>query len=401
MHQRLNPTTAAKLLAASLIVSVSLAGNGGFGTATPAQAAESSTAQGCQTAAKGAMWNACGYDPAYAFRKIHLDFCGRSPTRAESDAFGVLRAKPAAWRPALGQALDECLKSRYWLGVDGVVWNMANPKIGPTSSIKAGDKAGPIPLADYEWDYNLYSYDNSGDQDVRDLLTAQYFVSRTSDAPPSFKRLTEAELALNRGARGQPVPSDRRVGMLTTHWFTTLNTMFTAIPRTTAAQAYRQYLGHDIAKVQGLHPVLKEPVDYDAKGVQAPACSGCHSTLDPLTYPFSRYNGISAGTYASNRLNNYVRTDGARVVEAPEAGMLLGKPVKDLVEWGQVAANSDDFAQNVVSDYWKELIGRAPNKADTAEYAVLWKDLMSPTGSNYRVEKMLHKLVLTNAYAAP
>ncbi len=353
-------------------------------------------------ASNGARWNACGYDSAYAFRKIHLDFCGRSPTRAESDAFAVtLRGKPAAWKPALDKALDECLKSHYWLGVDGVVWNMANPKIGPTSSIKAGDNAGPIPLADYEWDYNLYTFANSGDQDVRDLLTAQYFVSRTSDAPPTFKRLTEAELATRRGSRGQPVPPDRRVGMLTTHWFTTLNTMFTAIPRTTAAQAYRQYLGHDIAKVQGLHPVLTEPMDYDAKGVQAPACSGCHSTLDPLTYPFSRYNGISAGTYVPNRLNNYVRTDGAKVVQAPEAGILFGKPVKDLVEWGQVAANSDDFAQNVVSDYWKVLIGRAPNKADTAEYTALWKDLMSPAGSNYRVEKMLHKLVLTNAYAAP
>ena len=401
MHQKILTGSFGKVFAAGVIVSAGLALMGDFGLHSQAQAAEKSMPSTCMLAAKGAMWNTCGYDPVYAFRKVNLDFCGRSPTRAEIDGFAALRNKPDAWKAALSSTLDTCLKSRFWLGTDGVVWNMANPKIGPTSSIKAGAKAGPIPLADFEWDSNLYSYINSGDRDVRDLLTAKYFVNRTSDAPPVFKVLSEPEVAQKRGSLGQPVPVDRRVGMLTTHWFTTLNTMFTPIPRTTAAQAYRQYLGYDIAKMQGLHPVVREPVDYDAKGVQAPACAGCHSTLDPLTYPFSRYNGISAGTYQPNRLANFVRTDGPKVVDAPEAGMLFGKPVKDLVEWGQVAANSDDFARNVVSDYWRVLVGREPSAADKTEYASLWKDLMSPTGSNYRVEKMLHKLVLTNAYAAP
>ena len=73
------------------------------------------------------------------------------------------------------------------------------------------------------------------------------------------------------------------------------NTMFTSIPRTTAAQAYRAFLGYDIAKLEGLWPVAGEPADYDNKGVGAPACAGCHATLDPLTYPFSRYEGIGGG----------------------------------------------------------------------------------------------------------
>lgn len=37
--------------------------------------------------------------------------------------------------------------------------------------------------------------------------------------------------------------------MLTTRWFLAKNTMVTPIPRTTAAQAYRAYLGYDIAKM--------------------------------------------------------------------------------------------------------------------------------------------------------
>lgn len=347
-------------------------------------------------------WDTCGYDPAYAFRKVHLDFCGRSPTRAETDSFAALRNDEAAWKAKLSAALDQCLQSKYWLGENGVVWNLANPKILPAISIKAGKNSGPIPLADYDWDYNLFSYINSGDRDVRDLLTGKYYVTRTSDDPPSFKVLNETELATFRNQLGQLVPVDQRAGMITTHWFGVVNTMFTAIPRTTAATAYRAYLGHNIAKMQGLHPVMHEPVDYDAKGVEAPECAVCHSTLDPLAYPFSRYNGISGGgTYSTDRLKDYIRSDGATVVDAPPSGVIFDTPVKNLVEWGQVAANSNDFAQKVVYDYWVLLVGREPDVQDQAEYTKLWRDLMDPKGANYRVEKMLHELVLTNAYAAP
>lgn len=353
-----------------------------------------------RSAAAGARWNACGYDPAYAYRKVHLDFCGRSPTRAETAAFNALLPNQTAWREAMGKALDQCLKTPYWAGVDGVLWNIANPKIGPVEAIKAGPRAGPIPLADYEWDYNLYTWANTGDRDVRDLLTAQYFVRRTSDAPPTFEVADEALLRRQFQA-GQTVPANRRAGMLTTRWFAQVNTMFTAVPRTTAAQAYRSYLGLDIAKMEGLHPVLQEPADYDAKGVEAPECAVCHSTLDPLSYPFTRYNGIIAGNYDPNRLRTFVRTDGPDIVRAPEAGVLFGQPVKDLLEWAQVAANSEAFAQKVVFDYWKELIGREPTAGDQREYFRLWRGLMSPTQYNYRVERMLHALILTDAYGTP
>jgi hypothetical protein len=362
------------------------------------------TSAGCtpgqaKTAAAG-RWNTCGYDPAHAYRKVTLDVCGRSPTRAETEAFRRLLPNESAWRGALSDRLDQCLRTPYWLGVNGVLWNLANAKISPVDSIKAGPRAGSIPLADYEWDYNLFAWLNTGDRDVRGLLTGQDFVKRVSDSPPTFEPVPEEGM---RGLRqaGQTVPREKRAGMITTRWFTTVNTMFTPIPRTTAAAAYRQYLGLDLARMQGLHPAVSEPADYDAKGVAAPACAVCHSTLDPLTYPFTRYDGIIRNNYNPNRLKNFVRTDGPRVVEAPEAGEIFGQKVANLMEWSQVAANSDAFAQKVVWDYWKLMVGREPGPADQTEFTLMWKGLKAQDKFNYRTERMLHALVLTEAYGRP
>lgn len=354
-----------------------------------------------RSSAASQRWNTCGYDPAYAYRKIHLDFCGRSPTRAEAESFARLEGDEAAWRGAIGEALESCLDSPYWAGTNGALWNLANTKIEPVDSIKSGDRPGPIPLADYEYDYNLFTYVNTDDRDVRDLLLAQYFVARTSDAPPAFEFMTQQDLRRRGLTGGQSVTEEKRVGMLTTRWFLNTNTMFTAVPRTSAAQAYRAYLGFDIAKMEGLGEFDHTVEDYDNKGVDHPDCAVCHETLDPLAYPFTRYNGIIRANYAPDRLEDFTRSDGERVIETPEAGILLGQPVADLREWGEVAANSEPFAQTVARDYWELLIGRAPQPQDQVEYNQMWRGLMSPQGYNYRVEKMLAALVFTNAYGRP
>jgi len=351
--------------------------------------------------AKGNSWNVCGYDPVYAFRKVRLDFCGRSPSRAETDAFRALLPSDTAWRAGLAAALNECLDSKYWLGVDGVVWNIGNAKIRPTQTVKSGRNPGPVQLGDFEDDFNLFAWGNSDDRDVREILTAQYYVKRVSDDPVQLEIIPEEELAKRGRQTSQNVPRDKRAGLITTRWVAAVNTMFTAIPRTTAAQAYRAFLGFDIAKMQGLMPVSHEPMDYDAKGVAAPECAACHSTLDPATYPFTRYNGIGRYNYDANRLQDFIRTDGPRVVEAPKGGVLLGQKVEDLVDWGRVAADSEPFARKVVADYWKVLVGRDPQIQDQAEFTELWRGLMSKDAYNYRVEKMLHGLILTNAYGRP
>ncbi len=353
-------------------------------------------------AGKG-RWNVCGYDPVYAFKKVSLDFCGKSATRAEIDAFSKTKGDARKWQAALSTKLDQCLAGRYWAGKDGVVWNLANAKVRPAHTVKSGENPGPVPLGDYDDDYNLFTWANTGDRDVRELLLAQYFVKRVSDDPVKLEIIPEEELAKRRRDQTQNVPREKRVGMITTRWNAASNTMFTPIPRTTAAQAYRAYLGYDISKMQGLIPVNHTPEDYDNKGVKAPQCAACHTTLDPLTYPFTRYNGIGQYNYRDDRLTQFVRTEGPRIVEAPPSGVLLGQPVKDLLEWGKVAANSDPFARKVVFDYWKQLVGREPDAqpADQAEYSKLWRKLKAKDGYNYRVEKMLHDLVLTNAYGRP
>jgi hypothetical protein len=364
-------------------------------------------------------WNTCDYDPAYAFTRIGLDFCGHSPTRSE---FEEVRGSND-WRMLLEQKLASCLDSDFWHGKDGVLWNLANAKIVPESSLKSGDDPGDITIADYEDDYNLFVYINTDDRDVRELLTAKYHVIRRPDGALVRVDRTPVEDLLERESDdediAQLVPQDRRAGMLTTRWFLAKNTMVTPIPRTTAAQAYRAYLGYDIAKMEGLRPVAGEPVDYDLKGVTAEQCAVCHSTLDPLSYPFSRYDGlgggdeeepdmeinedgtvnIAFGNYVSGRLERFVRQEGPQIAETPEAGLLFGQPVANLVEWAEVAANSEPFARKVVLDYWRLLVGEDLQPGDEAEFATLAQRLSS--AHEYRVERMLRDLVATEAYGAP
>ena len=87
------------------------------------------------------------------------------------------------------------------------------------------------------------------------------------------------------------------------------------------------------------------------------------------------------------------------VDETPEAGYILGEPVSDLVEWAEVAANSDEFAAALVMDYWELLVGERPNALETEQFVTLWQDFA--TTHAYDVEAMLHDLIDTEAYSVP
>ncbi|MEL7372644.1 MAG: hypothetical protein AAFN74_27205, partial [Myxococcota bacterium] len=329
-------------------------------------------------------WNVCGYDARYVFKKVYLDFCGVSPTYNDMQAFD--RAPDA--QQLIRQTLDACLDSDFWIGQDGQLWQLAHRKIRPIQAIKAGANSGPIPLADYDDDYALFVYTHIDDHDVRDVLTADYFVTRAANP-------TRYRIASSAGAVDQNVVANRRAGMLTTKWNLVLNVMFTALPRTAAAMAYRGYLGLDIARLQGLLPVAGEPVDYDDTGVTAPTCAVCHSTLDPLSYPFKNYHGLTGrnGTYDSTRIQRYFSNESARITEMPEAGVIFGQPVANLTAWARVAADSDAFAVATVADLWKLLMGGAPSSEQQLEFQRLWQNLKTVHG--YRVERMLHELVQT------
>lgn len=367
----------------------------------PADGGSVPAADGCpQSSDANGGFDVCNYDPRYVYKKLHLDFCGTTVAYDRLKAFEVLEDKDVEIRDALGR----CLDSEHWRGRDGVLYRLAHKKIRPAQSIKSGAGAGDIPLGDYDDDYYLFVYTQIDDHDARELLTAQYFVeaSGTPTTYTPYERGPFQDLQ-QRGAQvAQLVEVQRRAGMLTTRWNLVFNTMFTPIPRTTAAQAYRAFLGLDIARMEGLDDVPGEPFDYDQKGVQAEACRRCHATLDPLTYPFTRYSGFNGGTpfsYVPNRMNNMAQGRNDPLRDTPEAGVIFGQRVDDLVQWGSVAANSDQFAQATVLDYWKLIIGETPRPTEQEEFDRLWRRFKNEHG--YSVERMLHELVTTEAYGVP
>jgi len=360
---------------------------------SPGNAEERPSVGGCDGESINPVWDVCAYDTLYTFRKVSLDVCGVSPTYDDMAAFKALF--PAAQKEAIAEKLATCLDTKFWQGRDGVLWRMAHSKIRPISAIKSGVNGGPVPLGDYDDDYRLFVYTQIDDQDARDVITADYYVN-VSGNPPAYTRVAARP--------EQTTQPDRRAGMLTTRYFSVVNTMFTAVPRTTAAQAYRAYLGLDISRSEGLIPpdnaVL---VDYDDKGITEPECAVCHTTLDPLTYPFSRYHGIFGGgtaNYDVNRMNFFdPASEGARVRELPEAGHLFGEPVADLLEWADVAANSEQFARAIVTEYWVYFLGHKPTVAEAEEFESVWRAFMNE--HEYRVERMLLSLIGTEAYGVP
>lgn len=381
------------------------------GTAPGDPASFPETSDPCAGGSDNPVWDLCAYDHAYVFKRVHLDFCGHSPSYPDVLSFATLSAEEQT--TTITTTLEACLDSEYWLGRDGVLWKMAHAKIRPLGAIKSNDPGeggpppGPIPLANYTHDYALFVYTQTGNHDARDVLLADYHVQFT-EGPTKYRRVPtfEDELAA----------PQRRAGLITTRWFFVVNTMFTAVPRTTAAQAYRAYLGLDIGRSQGVGPAFEpnctdsdDPdcgtlVDYDDKGVTSddPDCAGCHRTLDWLAYPFSRYHGIaggSTGVYDRQRMGRFGPDQGARINEVPEAGFLFGEPVADLMEWAEVAAASDQFAKATVGDYWRLLLGHDPTRAERDEFDALWRAFM--TDHEYRVERMLPALIETEAYGVP
>jgi len=276
--------------------------------------------------------------------------------------------------------LDTCLHTEYWRGRDGALWEIAHPKIRPVGALQ--------PFGDFEIDYNMWVWSQIDGNDSREAITADYFVTRDDGPPTTYAQADDVA--------NQDVPVDRRAGILTSRWFLVYFTMFTALPRNTSSQAYRAFLGMDIARLEGLQPVTDEPIDYDEKGVQADDCAICHSTLDPLSYPFAFYCGFPQATYCPTRPASFAG-QWPEMVNMPEQGVVLGEPVQDLLEWVQVASNSDEYAEARVLDYWKRFFGAPPTDEQRDDFDALAAGLAT---SNYSIDAMLHDLIDTEAYGA-
>ncbi|SMF51703.1 hypothetical protein [Pseudobacteriovorax antillogorgiicola] len=371
----------------------------------------------------------CTIDSLRAWTKIHQDVCGRSPAYEDRQRFQKGNAQQKL--NAVRDTLIVCLDSEYWLGKEGIVWSLAHDRIRPNSSLKSGDNRGSIPLGDYDDDYNLFVYYQTDDRDIRGMITAKHYVTREDQPTTRYTAVPDQPLhpnaaglviqtaeALNVNVQ-QFVPAAKRAGMLTTLYNSVARTMFTPLPRTTAAHAMRHYLGLDIAKAEGLGRMYPKQQDYqltdfDSKGVKAPACEFCHRALDGIAYLWTPYNGISTlispehahtrvilpGTYNNFRMELFGEefADSAPLLgTTPRDGYAFGEKVDDLVAWAESMANTDDYARKVVLDYWRYFYGGDPLETDQSEFKRLWNNLK--TKHNYSVERMLHEMVTLPSFS--
>jgi hypothetical protein len=345
------------------------------------------------------------YDFARAFRRVHVLYCGRSPSFDEVTAFEGLGSDSAARYAKIDAAVDACLHSDYWLG-EGLQ-RLGDVRIRPNKAVGRNGTARLVIIGDYEWDYRLWTYVLSGDRDMRELLLATYHVERSADgalvkregvipepewAPTAVPNLVSDLIASGRGSpQGQPLEPEKRAGMITTSWFIAQNTMFSPLPRTTAAQALRAYLGQDIALGQGLLPVGGEPLDIDQRGVRTPGCSDCHSTLDPLAYAFTWYNGISG-----RNTGKYSTTRPAQIEGwTQNVGSLLGQPIRDAQDFAKVAVASDLFPRNLATMFLKHAVERTHTSAESGEFEELWRSI--PT-DGWSANKLIHRIVRSSFF---
>jgi len=383
------------------------------------------TVNDCKNAPTGLVngrWNVCQRDPAYVYKKIWLDVCGENPSYDDYKKFRNLSSERQD--RALAELLDDCMESIHWRGKDGVVWQIGQYKIRPVGSVKSGEDAGVIPIVDYYSDFNLFVYSQIDGHDARDQLLANYTVTRTQNG----SAVTYTKITPQRLLDGQVMQPDKRVGLLTSFWNLSFYLNYTGIARVLVAQAFNAYLGVSLVNMQGLStpdPALSQFADYDSKGVTRPECAQCHAAIDPLTYPFRNYNGLT-GTAAvlqgqsATALQNLANLGDERnltplsyslprmdfldqqfpgIKNMPEAGYIFGRRVENLREWAEAVVDNDLFAANTVRDYWRVMVGHEPRSEENEEFVKVWRDFK--TVHNYNVRAMLHDLIKTEAYSVP
>ncbi len=352
------------------------------------------------------------YDLAFAFRRASALYCGKSPTYAEMAPFRTPGADAGALRTQLHARVEQCLNGAYWR--EEGLKRLADDRVRPAKSAGPESKVYVynfrLVIGDYEYDYRLWVYALTGDRDARDLLLAQYYVVDDGKGGFLTGEGTIEKPDPEAFAGGQVLEKQYRAGMITMQWFLVRNTMFSELPRTSAAAAYRAYLGLDIAKTQGLVPVASEPDDIDRKGVTEPRCASCHSTLDPLAYAFAKYNGISGAPdfialllgFASFPFGGYDETRAQRLIpgwsDGAQQPVILGKPVSSLRQWAETAANSDAFARNLAQIFFEHALSRGPNPGEMEEFTALWRGLPK---EGFSANRLIHRLIDTRAFGVP
>lgn len=333
-------------------------------------------------------WSVGRYDPAFAWKRVLIDVCGRQPRYDEVQAF---RAESGG-RAAVAAALDACLQSPHWGQVlEELAVDVVEP-VGPDTDVNI--------LGNWRWDLRLFRWVMSGDRDAGEVMTADYVVVEAPEGSGRVEAVAYPAGALQ--AYANPLEPAYRYGLLTTRYSLAMRVMFADVPRTFAAHYYRKLLGLDLARSEGLFPVDETPgaypwpapADVDEKGVWQQECASCHSTLDALSYPWARYNGIdlegdTTGTFQPDRATGTMPTT---------AGAIFGVPVDGPDDWVRLAVASDAFSQQTVRRFWVRLFQRPPRSCELDAFDGLWMDFRDG-GRN--VEQMLHAMVQLDAWGAP
>ncbi|MCB9765949.1 MAG: hypothetical protein H6739_39610 [Alphaproteobacteria bacterium] len=341
-----------------------------------------------QTTFDNKHYSVGAYDHDFAFRRVMLDFCGRSPRYDERAAFAEATDPDAALQEVLGL----CLQSPYWRDVLREMGVRAVRPIGPATDVNI--------LGNWEWDLRLWSYALSGDRDAADLMLADYLVVEEPSGSGVLVAIDEPRDSLETYA--QPLAAEDRYGLITTRYSLAMNVMFSAVPRTLAAHWYRQLLGLDIARSEGLYSIDEldglyswdAPRDVDDRGVWQEGCAGCHTTLDALSYPWARYNGIDL---EGDTTAIYLDDRAADILPTTE-GWIFGAPIDGPEDWVQAAVASDDFSRNITGLFWRYLMRRDPYSCEQGEFDALWTDFRD-NGRN--VESMLGLFITLDAYGTP
>ena len=343
---------------------------------------------GEQTGFDNAGWSVGRYDQAFAWKRVLLDFCGRAPRYDEAQAFAAAADKPGIVR----DTLSACLDAPHWSAITRELAIDVVEPVGPPTDVNI--------LGNWEWDVRLWQHSVQDGRDASEIWTATHLVV---EQPPGSGQLVAIDDPRNElEAYAQPLDAEDRFGIVTTRYSLAMRIMFADMPRTLAAHYYRKLLGLDIARSQGLFPIDElggaypwpAPADVDAKGVWQEGCAGCHSTLDALSYPWARYEGIdlegdTTGTWVADRATDTIgSTDGA----------IFGRPVSGPDEWVAHAAESEAFAQQTTRIFWRRIFQRPPLSCEEAEFEALWRGFLA---DGRDVEAMLGRMVLLDAYGVP
>ena len=400
------------------------------------------------TAAKAVLAEIVPADPVVTLRKATLNLAGRLPTAAEIhnvetggeaelvQVLDVLMREDAFYQRLIEIYNDDLLQNKYLGGENAV--NLLRASDFPQRRWYRDlgldtEDSDQRALFDYlkaqtndavaQEALRLVEYIVRNHRPVTELLTADYMVANYYSAraygaehQQAWRRLPEPPFP------EYPYdPDDYRpiriananygeiphAGVLTSAMF--LNrfpTTETNRNRHRSRMVHALFLDTDVLQLSGVRPGEAVDLDSATPTLDNPACSVCHTVVDPVAAVFQNWN--SRGQYQPSRLNGGWHSDmEARGFNG--AAMPLAGNVDRSVAWlGEVMVQDPRFARSVVKRLFRGLTGQVPlpvpaadvpadaperlaYQAQTVHFNALRDALIA---ADYRIEPVIRGIVL-------